>query len=124
MNTSLFERNGGTYSVVSDYHIPNLTLPNKSECQLGIWGQRRLDYLKRYRRVLYVNLLTADRLTEHLREIDATAFERREIIVKQLIEAQGVTEQLKSENAMSWVGKMNNICVCATEIIRNELIYD
>ncbi|MCL2856733.1 MAG: TnpV protein [Oscillospiraceae bacterium] len=124
MNTSLFERNGGTYSTVSDYRIPNLALQDESEYSIGLWGQRRLDYLKNHRRVLYVNLLTSGKLTEHLREVDKTAFEQRERIVKQMMEAQGVTEQLKGESQLLWVGKVNNICACADEIIRNELIYD
>ena len=124
MNASLFERNGGIYSTVSDYHIPNLTTPDEPEYHLGLWGKRRLDYLKRHRRVLYVNLLTSGKLHEHLREIDETAFERKERITKQMMEAQGVTERLKAENAMLWVGKVNNIRACADELIRNELIYD
>ena len=119
---SLFEQNGGTYSTVSGYAIPNLVLPDESEYSIGLWGKRRLDYLKKHRRILYVNLLTSGKLTEHLRETDETVFERRERIIKQMMEAQGVTEQLKAENAMLWVGKVNNIRACADEIIRDELI--
>ena len=121
---TLFEQHGGTYSAVGDYLLPNLTVPNDSEYQIGIWGQRRLNYLKTHRRVFYVNLLTSGKLTEHLREIDTTAFERRELMTKQMMEAQGVTEQLKAEDAMLWVGKINNIRACVDEMIRNELIYD
>ena len=121
---TLFEQNGGTYSNVGDYHLPNLTVPSDSEYQIGVWGQRRLNYLKTHRRVLYVNLLTSGKLTEHLREIDTTAFERREPMAKQMMEAQGVTEQLKAEDAMLWVGKVNNIRACVDEIIRDELIYN
>lgn len=124
MNTSLFESGGGTYSVVSDYLIPNLALPDEPEYHIGIWGQRRLDYLKRHRRVLYVNLLTSGKLTEHLREIDETVYEWQERIIAQMMQEQGVTEQLKAEDAMLWVGKVNNILACVDEIIRNELIYD
>jgi len=121
---SLFEQNGGTFSTVSDYQIPNLTVPEEPETPLGIWGKRRLDYLKNHRRVLYVNLLTSGKLAEHLREIDAAAYEQHETIVRQMAAAQGLTEQHKSENQMLWVGKMNNIRACASEIVREELIYN
>ena len=121
---SLFEQNGGTYRQVSGYEIPNLTVPVEAEHGIGIWGQRRLAYLKEHRRVLYVNLLTSGKLTEHLREIDDAAQARLETIIRQMAAAQGVTEQLKSKNQMLWVGKVNSICVCADEIIREELIYD
>jgi len=121
---SLFEQSGGTYSTVSRYAIPNLVLPDEPEYNIGIWGKRRLDYLKKHRRILYVNLLTSGKLAEHLCETDETAFECRERIVKQMMKAQGVTEQLKAKNAMLWVGKVNNIRACADEIIRDELIYN
>ena len=109
---------------MGDYRIPNLSAPASSETSISIWGQRRLDYLKRHKRILYVNLLTSGKLAEHLREIDTAAFERQEIIVRQIAAAQSVTEWLKTENQMLWVGMMNNIRACADEIIQNELIYD
>jgi hypothetical protein len=120
---SLFEQDGGTYSAAGDYRIPNLIVPNEPECPIGVWGRRRLDYLKNHRRVLYINLLTSGKLAEHLREIDIAAQERREIIVKQMMAAQSITERLKAENQMLWVGKVGNIYACADEIIRSELIY-
>jgi len=121
---SLFEQNGGTYRIVGDYRIPNLTLPNETGYQIGIWGQRRLDYLKKHKKGLYAVLLTSGKLAEHLQEIDETAFERRKLIIKQMMESQGVNEQLKAKNSMEWVGKVNNIRNCTDEIIRNELIYN
>jgi hypothetical protein len=121
---SLFEQNGGTYSTVGDYQIPNLILPDEPEYHIGIWGQRRLDYLKKHKRGLYTNLLTSGKLNSHLHEIDETAFKRHELIVKQMMAAQGVTEQLKANDMMKWVGVVNNIRNRADEIIRNELIYD
>ncbi|MDD2269806.1 MAG: TnpV protein [Eubacteriales bacterium] len=121
---SLFEQNGGTYSTVGDYQIPNLILPNEPEYHIGIWGQRRLDYLKKHKRGLYTNLLTSGKLNSHLHNIDVTAFERHELIVKQMMEAQNVTEHLKADDMMKWVGMVNNIRNCADEIVRNELIYD
>jgi hypothetical protein len=116
-----------TYRDVNGYQIPNLTLPEDGlgeEIHIGVWGQRRLDYLKKHKRALYTNLLATGKLRAHLHEIDIAAHERREHIVNQMMETQGVTERLKAENQMLWVGKANNICACADEIIRNELIYD
>ena len=121
---SLFEQNGGTYRQEGDYRIPNLTLPDEPEYHIGIWGQRRLNYLKKHRKSFYTILLTSSKLTEHLHEIDVIAFEWRELIIKQMKEAQDVTEQMKSDVMMLWVGKVSNICACADEIIRSELIYD
>lgn len=119
---TLFEQQGGTYRTVGDYRIPNLTLPNEPDYTIGIWGQRRLDYLKKYKRILYTNLLTSGQLSEHLHEIDVSARERWELIIEQMMKAQGVTEQLKADDIMAWVGKVNNFRNCADEIIRNELI--
>ena len=116
-----------TYSDVNGYKIPDLALPDDGlgeEVHIGIWGQRRLDYLKKHKRLLYTNLLTSGKLRAHLHEIDTTAFERWELIIKQMMKVQGVTEQLKAENAMLWVGKVNNIRSCADEIIKSELIYE
>ena len=82
MMKSLFEQNGGTYRREGDYFVPNLTLPEEPEYEIGIWGRRRLDYLKKHKRILYVHLLTSGELHEHLHEIDTSAYERREMIVK------------------------------------------
>ncbi len=107
---------------MSDLELPDDGLP--AEIHIGIWGQRRLDYLKKHKRILYLNLLTSGKLRTHLHEVDIAAFERWERIIQQMMQAQGVTEQLKAENAMLGVGKVNNIRNCADEIVRNELIYD
>ena len=123
MMKSVFEQNGGTYSTVGDYSLPNLSVPDENEHYIGIWGHRRLNYLKTHRRVLYVNLLTSGKLTEYLCEVDAVAYERRETLIRQMTQAQSVTEELKAADQMLWVGRMNNIRACADEIIRNELIY-
>ena len=124
MEKSLFEQNGGTYRWEGDYKIPNLALPDEPEYEIGIWGQRRLSYLKKHKRAFYTTLLMSGKLNEHLHEIDISAFERWELIIKQMMKAQGVTEQMKANDAMLWVGKVNNIRACADEIIRSELIYD
>jgi hypothetical protein len=101
MMITLFEKNGGTHSDVGDYHIPNLTVPEQPEYEIGVWGRRRLNYLKKQKRVLYINLFTSGKLYEHLHEIDTAAYERSELIIKQVMAAEGVTEQLKAENPMS-----------------------
>jgi hypothetical protein len=98
-------------------------MPSENEYTLGIWGQMRLSYLKKHKRIFYTNLLTSGKLNEHLSEIETSALERFEIIVKQMTETQGVTEQLKANDMMSWVGQMNNIHARARETILDELIY-
>jgi len=120
---SLFEQMGGTYSEVNGYLIPNLELPKQEQQPVGVWGQRRLRYLKQNRKVLYTNLLTAAKLSEHLVEIDKQAEDMFFRLVKEIAEHDGVTEQLKADNQMEWVGRMNNIRSRATEIVNAELIF-
>lgn len=121
---SLFEQLGGTYSKQSDYLIPNLTLPKSEENDIGIYGQQHLRYLQEYRRLTYINLHTSGVLDEYLSEIDKQARERFCRSVKQLKTTPGITEQLKADNPMEQVGKMNCIRQQAKEIIFAELIYD
>ncbi len=122
MEKSLFEQNGGTYRQVGDYLLPNITLPEEENEPIGVWGQRHLRYLKQHRKVLYTNLLTSGKLNSHLAEIDKQAEDMFFRVVKQLAEKEGVTEKLKAENQMEWVGRMNNIRARATEIV-NAVIY-
>ncbi len=120
---SLFEQMGGTYSQKGDYLIPNITLPQEENQPIGIWGQRHLRYLKQHRKVLYTNLLISGKLNSHLAEINEQAEDMFFRVVKQLAEKEGVTEKLKAENQMEWVGRMNNIRNRATEIVNTDLIY-
>ncbi len=120
---SLFEQMGGTYSQQGDYLIPNITLPKEENQPIGIWGQRHLRHLKQHRKILYTNLLTSGKLNSHLAEIDKQAKDMFFRVVKQLAEKEGVTEKLKAENQMEWVGRMNNIRNRATEIVNAELIF-
>ncbi len=120
---SLFEQMGGTYSQQGDYLIPNITLPEEETQPIGVWGQRHLRYLKQHRKVLYTNLLTSGKLNSHLAEIDKQAEDMFFRVVKQLAEKENVTEKLKAENQMEWVGRMNNIRNRATEIVNTYLIY-
>ena len=113
-----------TYSRVGDYNLPDLTLPEQEQSFVGKYGLLRKAYLKTHKKVIYTNLLTSGELHEHLVEIDKEANERLEMLVKQLAETQGVTEFLKADNQMAWVGAMNNIRQQAEEIIFKELIYE
>ena len=120
---SLFEQLGGTYTRQGDYCLPNVCLPPEEKRPIGIYGQRRRAYLKEHHRVLYYNLLTAGVLDGHLADIEEQAQELFLRLVEQMTEREGVTEQLKAENQMEWVGAMNNIRHRATEIVNTELIF-
>lgn len=124
MEKSLFEQMGGTYTLVGDYYLPNLLTAEQEENPIGVWGQRRLRYLKQNRKILYTNLLVSGKLGEHLAEIDKQAEDMFFRLVKQTAELEGVTEQLKADNQMEWVGRMNNIRNRATEIVNNDIIYN
>ena len=95
----------------------------EKEQPIGLFGRRHLDYLKQHRRVTYLNLLTSGRLNSYLADIDRQAQERLERLIEGMKQAQGITEQLKAENALEWVGRMNNIRACAMEIVNTEIIY-
>ena len=123
MAKSLFEQLGGTYRKESDYLIPCLTVPAEEEQPIGVWGQRHLDYLKQYRKVTYTNLLTSGMLNAYLVDVDRQAQERSHRLIEGMKQTQDITEQLKAENALEWTGKMNNIRVCARDIVYDEIIY-
>lgn len=119
---SLFEQLGSTYREENGYLIPNLTLPDEEQVEIGLWGQRHLRYIKQHHKVRYVNLLTSGKLNEHLADIDNQAEDMFFRLVKQMADREGVTEQLKKDNQMEWVARMNNIRNRATEIINTDLI--
>jgi len=106
-----------------DYLIPCIALPIEEEQPIGTWGQRHLDYLKQYRRVIYTNLFTSGRLNTYLADIDRQAQERFERLIEGMKQAQGITERLKEENALEWTGRLNNIRVCAREIVNEEIVF-
>ena len=120
---SIFEQIGGTYTKQGDYRLPNLTLPAEEERPIGVWGQRRLRYLKQHHKVLYYNLLTTGKLYSHLADIEEQAQHLFLRLVKEYAEKEGVTEQLKAADNMVWVRKMNNIQNQVAKIINAELIY-
>ena len=123
MAKSLFEELGGKYEWQGDYLIPCLTISAEKEQPIGTWGQRHLDYLKKYRKVTYINLLTSGRLNAYLAGIDRQAQERFKRLIEGMKQEQGITEQLKAENALEWTGRMNNIRACARGIVNNEIIF-
>ena len=117
------DKNGLWYELQGDYYIPCLILPAEKEQPIGLWGQRHLRYLKEYRRATYITLFTSGRLNKYLADIDRQAQERMERLTEQMKQAQGITEQLKVENALEWTQRMNNIRVCAKEIVEKEIIF-
>lgn len=124
MAKTIFEQMGGTYTMQSDYCLPDLTLPAEEERPIGVWGQRRLRYIKQYHKILYYNLLTTGKLHSHLADIEEEAQSLFLRLVKQYAEREGVTEQLKAENPMEWVREINNIRNEATEIVNHNIIYN
>ena len=123
MVKTIFEEMGGTYTQVGDYLLPNLKLSEEEQQPIGVWGQRHRRYLKEHRRASYATLLTSGKLNSYLADIDRQAEELFSRLVKQMAETEGVTEQLKADNQMEWVGRMNNIRSRAMEIVNSELIY-
>ena len=121
---SLFEQMGGTYREENGYFIPNLTLLDEEQVEIGVWGQRHLRYIKQYHKVRYTNLLTSGKLNGYLADIDKQAEDMFFRLVKQMAEREGVTEQLKAENQMEWVARMNNVRNRATEIVNHDIIFN
>ena len=114
------EHMGVTYHQENDYLLPNLTPPESAS--VGIWGQRRKHYLKTHREPIYTALLFSGELDSHLSEIDQQAAEMFSQFVRQMAEQEGITEQLKADHQMEWIGRMNNIRNRAEEIIFNKYI--
>ena len=123
MAKTIFEEMGGTYTQIGDYLLPDLELPEEKQQPIGVWGQRHRRYLKEHRRATYATLLTSGKLNSYLADLDRQAEELFLRLVKQMAEAEGVTEQLKASNQMEWVSRMNNIRSRAMEIVNCELIY-
>ena len=117
------ERNGLWYELQGDYYIPCLTLPTEEERPIGIWGQQHRRYLKEHKKAAYTMLLTNGKLNSYLADIDKQAEEMFSRLVKQLAEREGMTEALKAENQMLWIGRMANIRNRAMEIVNADLIF-
>ena len=117
------ESNGLWYELQGDYYIPCLTLPAEEEKPIGLWGQRHLRYIKEHRKALYSSLLLSGKLNSYLADIDEQAVVMFSQLVEQMTQRQGVTEQLKANNQMEWVDKMNEIRTNVMESIYKEIIY-
>ena len=115
---SIFEQSGGVYTMQGDYRLPNLTLPAEDERPIGVWGQRRLRYLKQHRKILYYNLLTSGKLHSHLADVE----EEAQSLISRLVNE--LAEKLKSADPMAWVRNMNNIRSRAIEVISKEIIIE
>ena len=121
---TIFENNGGTYTQVGDYLLPNLSLPaEEKEMNIGVWAMRHKRYLKQNHKVRYYNLLTSGKLDSYLADIEEQAQNLFSRLVKDIAEKENVTEKLKSDDLMLWVRKMNNIRNRAMEIVNEQIIY-
>ena len=121
---TIFEEMGGTYRQVGYYFIPNITLPDDGEYQIGKYGRMRRSYLKKYRKILYNNYVLEGTLFKHLAGLDQACNERMKNIVSAMAKQEGVTEALKAADQIEWVRRMNSICNRAEEIVLHELVYD
>ena len=120
---SIFEQQGGNYTMQGDYRLPNLMPPTEEERPIGVWGQRRMNHLKHHRKVLYYNLLTSGKLHSHLADIEEQAQNLFSRLVKEYAEKEGITEQLKATDQMKWVQRMNNIRECVTETVNSNVVF-
>ena len=123
MAKTIFEEMGGTYTQAGDYLLPDLKLPEEEQRPIGVWGQCHRRYLKEHRRATYATLFTGGKPNSYLADIDRQSEEMFSRLVKQMAEAEGVTEKLKAADPMEWVRRMNNIRNKAMEIVNTELIY-
>ncbi len=116
--------NGISYTLGEDgLYYPDIRLPEETHYEIGRYGRMRAKYLKEYHRALYLELLLDGNLNEYLHQTDEECYQMMERLVEQMKAKQGVTEQLKSENQMQWVGMMNNIRHCAEEVVLRDIVY-
>ena len=117
------ENNGLWYELQGDYYIPCLKLPDEEQVEIGVWGQRHLEYIKHHRKGFYTSLVLDCKLNRYLANINKQSKEMFDILIEQFKQAEGINEQLKADNQMEWVCKMNNMRDRINEIIYKELIY-
>lgn len=117
------EKNGFCYERQGYYYLPCLELSQEENKPISVWGQRHLRYIKQYKRIFYTNMLTSCKLNSYLAEIDEQAEDMFSRLIKEMAKKQGLTEQLKANDQMAWIGAMNNIRACAREIVERKIIY-
>ena len=115
---------GGTYTQQGDYFLLDLQLPPEEERPVGVWGQRRLCYLREHRPILYTNLKTSGQIRSHLADVEEQANALFLRLVKNYAASEGITEQLKAEEPMEWVRSMNGIRARVTEVVNSEVIFN
>ena len=126
MEKTIFEQMGGTYTLQGDYYLPNLVLPAEGNKPIGIWGQRHKRYLQEHKRAAYTTLLTKGKLNSYLSDINEQAEEMFFLLVKQMSEREGVTEQLKAKNQMEWVAQIKTFgfsCGAKSKLQKNPNFY-
>lgn len=124
MEKYIFDQNNDLwYELQGDYYIPCLVLEGTDAHPIGMWGRKHLRYIKEHRPALYTDLLTSGKLSSYLAEVDNQAKEMLDLLVNQLAEKQGITEQLKAQDQITWVQRMNNIRNAAEEIVNAEVIF-
>jgi hypothetical protein len=124
MNKHIYDENNGLwYERIGDYYIPVLTLPSDEQRPIGKWGWMHRDYLRDHRPILFNQLILSGQLWTYLADLNEQALRRLQLIIRQMQEAESVTEELKAADQMAWVGAMNSIRSRADEIILREMIY-
>lgn len=123
MANTIFEKQGGTYTQVGDYMLPDLLPAEEEMNNIGVWAMRHKRYLKQNHKVRYCNLLTSGKLNSYLANVEQQAQDFFLRLVKDLAEKENVTEELKASDMMLWVQKMNNICSRAIEVVNTKLIF-
>lgn len=111
-----------TYTKIGDYYIPNLIVAEEKRT-IGKYGRLRKTYLQEHRSMIYSDMVLSDKLWHHLADVEEQAQQRLDVIIKQMKEAEGVTEELKEKEQMEWVRRMNSICNRAEEIVLAEIVY-
>ena len=123
MKKSFFEQMGGTYTQMGNHRLPSLELPPEKEQSIGVWGQRRLRYLKQHQKGLYYNLLTSGKLYSHIADTEKQAQQLFLRLVNEYAANEGITEQLKATDPMAWVQQMNDIRERVTETVNAEVVF-
>ena len=118
------ENNGLWYELQGDYYIPCLKFPDEEQVEIGVWGQRHLEYIKHHRKGFYTALVLDCKLNRYLADVNKQAKEMFDTLISQYKTAEGITEQLKAGNQIEWVARMNNIRNRATEIVNYDIIYN